>query len=293
MKKRNTPLPHKSSPVTRKTHAGVKNQRNKSSSKALSSSKGLLDQIRGTLLYGQHAVAAALANPDRHFHRLHVNERGKKWLDNRSDDAQGIPLDYPSPLLKAMDVQDIPHQGIAAEVAPLLNLDTGSLNTNDQQLLLVLDQVSDPQNLGNCIRSAAAFGVSTLITQDRHSPGESGALAKAASGMLENINWARANNIAKTLEELKQAGFWIIGLDGSTEEDLSSTSTLLRDLCRHPMVIVMGSEGKGIRPLVARNCDALFRIPMAQGVESLNVSTATAITLFTISDIKRDLQDKT
>ena len=168
------------------------------------------------------------------------------------------------------------HQGAALEVAPLPEGDlTTALNSN--QLLLMLDQVTDPQNIGAILRSAAAFNVAAIILQDKHSPRESATMAKIAAGGLERVPLIYVTNLSRTLQEARQNGYTAIGLDGSAQKILKE--------CRAPVktLLVMGAEGSGIRRLVAENCDMLAKLPISPQMESLNVSAATAIALYELS----------
>jgi 23S rRNA (guanosine2251-2'-O)-methyltransferase len=174
---------------------------------------------------------------------------------------------------------DSPHQGVVIEVEPLEEvwLDEILGSEADRAALLVLDQVTDPHNVGAILRSAAAFGAIGIVTQDRHSPPESGALAKAASGALETMPWVRTVNLARALEEIAEAGFWRIGLTGDAETDL-------KDALGSPRVaLVLGAEGPGLRPNTREQCDALARLPITSAVESLNVSNAAAVALYAAS----------
>jgi 23S rRNA (guanosine2251-2'-O)-methyltransferase len=144
-------------------------------------------------------------------------------------------------------------------------------------VLLVLDQVTDPHNVGAILRSAAAFGAIGIVTQDRHSPPESGVVAKAASGALERVRWARVVNLARALDDIGEAGFWRIGLTGDAGAEL-------KDSLGPPRVaLVLGAEGAGMRPNTREHCDALARLPISDSVESLNVSNAAAVALYAAS----------
>ncbi len=233
------------------------------------------------LLYGRNAVEAALKNPTRKLVRLMVTAKNRNWLESNNPPAT-LKVD----ILESLDLvipllpEGAPHQGIFLETRPL---DQGSVEDlhpleGRKNVILMLDQVTDPQNVGACLRSAAAFGARALITQDRNSPGESGVLARASAGGLEVIPWVRAVNLAQALETLKDMGYWHVGLDGNTEASLKSA-----DLGDN-VVIVMGSEGKGLRPLVRKQCDLVVRIPTSGAVESLNVSNAAAIALYEMSE---------
>jgi len=223
--------------------------------------------------WGRHAVAAALANPERRITRV--------WITH--DVAPEFAFDPATPLTFA-DVADLgrlvpndaPHQGVVIEVAPLEDIWLGDILTDapERAVLLVLDQVTDPHNVGAILRSAAAFGAIGIVTQDRHSPSEGGALAKAASGALERVPWARVVNLARALEEIAEAGFWRIGLDGAAD-------TLLKDaLGPQRIALVLGAEGPGMRHNTQQHCDALARLPIGDAVESLNVSNAAAVALY-------------
>jgi len=144
-------------------------------------------------------------------------------------------------------------------------------------VLLMLDQVTDPQNVGAILRSAAAFGAAGVILQDRHAPRLSGALAKAAAGAVDALPVARVVNLSRALEALEEAGWRAIGLAGAAERPLAEA------LDGGPVILVLGSEGEGIRPLVAEHCDELAKIPMPGGFESLNVSAAAAVALYEAS----------
>ena len=174
---------------------------------------------------------------------------------------------------------DAPHQGVVIEVEPLEDIWLGDLLSaaSERALLLVLDQVTDPHNVGAILRSAAAFGAVGIVTQDRHSPPESGALAKAASGALERVPWARVVNLARALDEIGEAGFWRVGLAGEADMEL-------KDALGPPRVaLVLGAEGPGLRPNTREHCDAVARLPISGAIESLNVSNAAAVALYAAS----------
>ncbi len=184
-----------------------------------------------------------------------------------------------APDLGRMVPHDAPHQGVVIEVEPLEDrwLDELIGDAPDKAVLLVLDQVTDPHNVGAILRSAAAFGAIGIVTQDRHSPPESGALAKAASGALERVPWIRVVNLARALEEIAEAGFWRIGLAGEA-------TTELKDALGPPRVaLVLGAEGPGMRSNTREHCDALAKLPISDSIESLNVSNATAVALYAAS----------
>ena len=226
--------------------------------------------------WGKHAVAAALDNPDRKVLRA--------WATREAAGLMQFPKDVPVTLAEAPDLgrlvpSDAPHQGVVVEVEPLDDawLDDVLGDAPERAVLLVLDQVTDPHNVGAILRTAAAFGAVGIVTQDRHSPPESGALAKAASGALERVPWVRVVNLARALEQIGEAGFWRIGLAGEAESEL-------KDALGPPRVaLVLGAEGPGMRQNTREHCDALARLPITDAIESLNVSNATAVALYAAS----------
>jgi 23S rRNA (guanosine2251-2'-O)-methyltransferase len=227
-------------------------------------------------LWGRHAVAAALDNPQRKVLRA--------WATREAAAFMQFPNDVTVTLADAADLgrlvpHDAPHQGVVIEVEPIEDAWLDELITDppERAILLVLDQVTDPHNLGAILRSAAAFGAIGIVTQDRHSPPESGVVAKAASGALERIPWVRVVNLARALEEIAEAGFWRIGLAGDAD-------TELKDAVGSPRIaLVLGAEGPGLRQNTRDHCDALARLPISDSVESLNVSNAAAIALYAAS----------
>jgi 23S rRNA (guanosine2251-2'-O)-methyltransferase len=226
--------------------------------------------------WGKHAVAAALDNPDRKIL--------KAWATREAAEFMQFPREVPVTLADVTDLArlvpgDAPHQGVVIEAEPLEELWLGDVlaDAPEQAVLLVLDQVTDPHNVGAILRSAAAFGAVGIVTQDRHSPPEGGALAKAASGALERVPWARVVNLARALEEIAEAGFWRIGLDGEATTDLKDA------LGPQRVALVLGAEGTGMRQNTREHCDALARLPITGAIESLNVSNAAAVALYAAS----------
>jgi len=223
--------------------------------------------------WGRHAVAAALANPDRGIVRIWATREAAAAFDIGS----AIPVTYADVAdLGRLVTRDAPHQGIVAEVERLPDILLADLldDARDGKPLLVLDQVTDPHNVGAILRSAAAFDALGIVTQDRHAPPESGALAKAASGALETVPWARVVNLARALDEIAQAGFWRIGLAGEADQ------TLAEALGPKRVALVLGAEGEGLRQNTQAHCDALARLPISDRIESLNVSNAAAVALY-------------
>ncbi|WP_293940283.1 23S rRNA (guanosine(2251)-2'-O)-methyltransferase RlmB [Sphingomonas sp.] len=238
----------------------------KRSSKPLSSSNH-------PRFWGKHAVAAALDNPERRVLRA--------WSTREAAALMNFPPEMQVTMADVADLGrlvpgDAPHQGVVIEVEPLEDMWLGDMlaDAPERAVLLVLDQVTDPHNVGAILRSAAAFGAIGIVTQDRHSPPEGGALAKAASGALERVPWARVVNLARALEEIAEAGFWRIGLAGDAATDL-------KDALGPPRIaLVLGAEGPGMRANTRDHCDALARLPITATVESLNVSNAAAVALY-------------
>ena len=224
-------------------------------------------------LWGRHAVAAALDNPERKV--------VKAWATREAAAFMQFPKDVPVTLAEAPDLgrlvpHDAPHQGVVIEVQPLEHawLDELIGSPAERALLLVLDQVTDPHTVGAILRSAAAFGAIGIVTQDRHSPPESGVLAKAASGALERVPWVRVVNLARALEDIGEAGFWRIGLAGDADMELREALGPKR------IALVLGAEGAGLRPNTREHCDAIARLPITDAIESLNVSNAAAVALY-------------
>ena len=224
--------------------------------------------------YGRHAVLAALANPERTVRKL--------WGTREALSALDVPPAIPITFAEAADLArlvpgDAPHQGIVAEVEPLEEIWLGDLiaqGADDRRPLLVLDQVTDPHNVGAILRSAAAFDALGIVTQGRHAPSETGTLARAAAGTLETVPWVRVVNLARALEEIAEAGFWRIGLTGATLGDVMGDARI---------ALVLGAEGEGMRQNTEAHCDELARLPISPKVESLNVSNAAAVALYAIA----------
>ncbi|HZF43914.1 MAG TPA: 23S rRNA (guanosine(2251)-2'-O)-methyltransferase RlmB [Sphingomonadaceae bacterium] len=231
--------------------------------------------------WGRHPVAAALANPERVVRKV--------WVTHEAAAAFEFPKQLQVNFADVADLgrlvpNDAPHQGIVAEVDPLEDLFLGDVlmqapDDGARATLLLLDQVTDPHNVGAILRSAAAFDALAIVTQDRHSPPESGALARAASGALEIVPWVRVVNLARALDEIGEAGFWRIGLAGEAELALSAA------LGPERVAMVLGAEGEGMRHNTAAHCDALARLPIGERMESLNVSNAAAIALYAAGQI--------
>ena len=223
------------------------------------------------VLYGWHPVKAALENPRRRIRKLLATENAVRRLK-----ADGVVLPVEPELVRperfsAYLPADAVHQGLMAEADPLPALAIEDLADG---IVLVLDQITDPHNVGAILRSAAAFAVSALVTTSRHSPEATGALAKAASGAIELVPIVTVANLARALEALKARGFLTVGLDSESEADLASVPL------ERPLALVLGAEGKGLRQLTRATCDRLARLVVPGRIKSLNVSNAAALALY-------------
>jgi 23S rRNA (guanosine2251-2'-O)-methyltransferase len=224
-------------------------------------------------LYGRHPVLAALANPERKIERiLATKEVAERHAKEFAGKAQILSRDELAQRLPAGAV----HQGLAVLLAPLEEPQLEDLlaKCGDQSMVLVLDQVTDPHNVGAILRSAAAFGVAGVVVTERNAPADTGVLAKSASGALEIVPLVRAVNLARTLEQLKEAGFWIYGLDERGDAPIAGLDLAGR------VCIVLGAEGEGLRRLTSEKCDRLVTIPTGQALAALNVSNAAAIAAY-------------
>jgi 23S rRNA (guanosine2251-2'-O)-methyltransferase len=225
-------------------------------------------------LWGRHAVEAALKNPERKHRKLWATREGVASLDGEL--PEGFPVEWAQPAdLGRLVARDAPHQGLVLECDALSDIFLDEvLHGDPSQPLIVLDQVTDPHNVGAILRSAAAFNACAILTQDRHSPPESGTVAKSASGALEVVPWVRVVNLARALEEVAEAGYWRIGLTGAADDSLAAA------LPTGPIALVLGAEGEGMRHNITQHCDALARLPISAAMESLNVSNAAAVALY-------------
>jgi 23S rRNA (guanosine2251-2'-O)-methyltransferase len=225
-------------------------------------------------LWGWHAVSAALANPARGAPRrlLATAERARQLQTQFPQLAP--PEIVEAPAIAKLLPPGAAHQGVALKAAPLAPLSLAELAQPAEGVLVMLDQVTDPQNVGAVFRSAAAFGARGVIVQDRHAPELTGALAKASAGAIDRAPHARVVNLARALDELADMGWRTVGLDGGAGE------TLQEVLDGRPTVLVLGSEGEGLRRLVGEHCDVLAKIPMPGGFDSLNISAAAAVALY-------------
>lgn len=234
---------------------------------------------QGLVLYGRHAVMSALNNPNRKISKLVCT----------AENAVEVRAKFPNLNIVVADKKEVDklvpvdavHQGYALFCAPLDNLSVEELcemTANDKKCnVLILDQVTDPQNIGAIIRSCAAFESKALIVQDKNSPQESGAMVKAAAGTFEFMPIVRVTNLARTIEILKKSGFWVVGMDGYAKNNVDNIDKNAK------LAVIMGSEGAGMRRLIEESCDITVRLPISAKVESLNVSTAAAVVLYELS----------
>uniref|UniRef100_UPI001668E825 TrmH family RNA methyltransferase n=1 Tax=Caldovatus sediminis TaxID=2041189 RepID=UPI001668E825 len=228
-------------------------------------------------LHGQHAVAAALANPARRLRRLLVTAEAEAALAARVPPPWRIVPERVEDRARFRTFlpEDAVHQGVALLVEPLAPASLHAAVAGRPGPVLVLDQVTDPRNVGAILRSAAAFGAACVVLQQRHAPPEGGALARAASGALELVPVVREVNLARALLALKRMGFWVVGLDASAPATLAEAG-----LGARRVALVLGAEEGGLRRLQREACDELLRLPIAPEVESLNVAAAAAVALY-------------
>jgi 23S rRNA (guanosine2251-2'-O)-methyltransferase len=237
--------------------------------------RGPRDRDGPVVLYGWHTVKAALENPQRHFHRVLATENAARRL---AEDGIRFPLE--PALVRPDDIAgiagpDAVHQGLYAEADPLTSPELEDVATGG--IVLVLDQITDPHNVGAILRSAAAFAVKAVVTTERHSPEATGVLAKAASGALEYVPIATVVNLARALDELHELDAFLVGLDSAGDVDLAAVPMSA------PLALVIGAEGKGLRHLTRRHCDIMARLALPGRITSLNVSNATALALYVAS----------
>jgi 23S rRNA (guanosine2251-2'-O)-methyltransferase len=228
-------------------------------------------------IYGLHAVSAALDNPARKIRRLVATAEAAERLRRECPRAQPQIVDRRDidSLLSPGSV----HQGAALLADPLEQpaLEDVIDGAGDKALVVLLDQVTDPHNIGAVLRSAAAFGALAVAQTERGAPGATGIVAKSASGALETTPLVAVTNLARALDKLRQAEFWIVGLDGEAERTLAEAAPTGR------VALVLGAEGKGLRRLTREHCDLLVRLPTRPPIASLNVSNAAAIALYELA----------
>ena len=233
-----------------------------------------MKKTNGTLwLYGHHAVVEALKNPNRSKIMLKMTKESILPDEIIGQTPRQIVSRQE---IDALAGQNAVHQGLALQVKPLpqQSLDDVIETIPDKAVVLILDQVTDPHNIGAILRSAAAFDALAVVIPDAGAPEESGTLAKSACGALEIVPLIRVTNLARSMQQLKDAGFWCLGLDGYAKEYISDKKLPART------AFILGSEGDGMRRLTAENCDYTIKLPMSDKMESLNVSNAAAVALY-------------
>ena len=229
---------------------------------------------KDVLIYGKHPVELAIQNSHRTIKEIYATKQTLSEM-NIPKNISVHPAD--NRLLESMVGREAVHQGIVAVCQPLPNPDLSQILRNlkdaDKALLVVLDQVSDPRNIGAILRSSVAFGASAVIIPEAGSPAETGTMAKAASGALDLIPLVRVANLARALDTLKKADFWCVGMDGYAHDTIGQSKLPKR------CALVMGAED-GMRDLTKKSCDMLIKLPMNPAIESLNVSIATAVAMY-------------
>ncbi len=224
-------------------------------------------------MYGQHAVIAAAKNNKRNVEQIYCLPKQFKKLQTKltKTDIKIVQNDF----ITSKIGKDQPHQGVIALVNTIFKKNIEDLDFSQQKdRIAILDQISDPQNIGSIIRSAAAFGINKIILPDDNAPDETAAIAKTACGCLELVQIAKVTNIKNSINKLKKMGFWICGLDINGKNNIHNISDIDK------LAIIIGSEDKGMRKLTVENCDFLVKIPISNKVESLNASNASAIMFF-------------
>jgi 23S rRNA (guanosine2251-2'-O)-methyltransferase len=224
------------------------------------------------ILYGWHTVTAALANPNRQIRRLLLTENAARRLAEENIDTRLPPEIVRPNVIDQRLGPDAVHQGMLAEADPLASPDIDTLP--EDGIVLVLDQITDPHNVGAIMRSAAAFAVKAIVTTARHSPEATGVLAKSASGALELVPLVTVQNLARALTEMNERGFLTVGLDSEGAQNLTEVKL------HQPLALVLGAEGKGLRQLTRETCGVVARLDMPGEIKSLNVSNAAVLALY-------------
>ncbi len=224
-------------------------------------------------IYGCHAVVAALQNENREKTELRMTQ--DVFID-KSLTKNLIVRVVTKGEIESLLPSGAVHQGLALSVKPLAPVFIEDVlhTQKEKSVILILDQVTDPHNIGAILRSCAAFNATAILVQDAHAPEETGTLAKSACGALEIIPLVRVTNLVRALTSLKEEGYWILGLDGQAKTAINSTKLPLKT------AFILGSEGEGMRRLTMQNCDNLIKLPISGKMESLNVSNAAAIALY-------------
>jgi len=257
------------------TYRPKRDKRRNANRTAGSRDKARTAEHAAAVLYGWHTARAALENPARRIRRLLATENAARRLA-----TEGVPLAV-QPEIVRPDViaqrlsPDAVHNGVLVEADPLPSPELDEIQAAG--IALVLDQITDPHNVGAIVRTAAAFAVAAVITTARHSPEATGVLAKSASGALEYVPLVTVQNLARALEALRERGYLLVGLDSSGENDIADAAL------RAPLALILGAEGKGLRHLTRTTCDVVARLAMPGRVKSLNVSNAAAVALYITS----------
>jgi 23S rRNA (guanosine2251-2'-O)-methyltransferase len=223
-------------------------------------------------LFGKHAVLAAVNNPERKLHRVLMTLQAKKELGEFGKIPVSIvETTHFHTILPPGSV----HQGVVLDCLPLAQPDLEDVLADDlTQPIVILDQVTDPHNVGAILRSGAAFDAAAVVVTDRHAPQESGVMAKAASGAMETVPLVTVGNLSQAIDKLKKAGYWIAGLTGDAKQTIQDAKL------DRKTALVLGAEGDGMRRLTTERCDFLVKLPMSDKMESLNVSNAAAVALY-------------
>lgn len=240
------------------------------------------EKREGAFIWGLHAVRAAWLNPERRCLRLWTTDAGLAAFAGTLEEGRRLSGGRPQakkverPEIDRMLPPGSVHQGILIEVEPLLEPDLYKIIDADPPpgLLILLDQVTDPHNVGAILRSAAAFGAGAVILTERNAPGLTGVLAKAASGAVEHVPLVHVVNLARALDDLREAGYWCVGLAEEGARDLGACDLSGRT------ALILGAEGEGLRQLTRKKCDELARLPTGGAIGSLNVSNAAAVALY-------------
>lgn len=239
-------------------------------------------------IYGFHAAREAWLNEERTIHALYLTEQAQRGFESTMHESHKKGLQRPTHTLidkqklEKMLPRGAVHQGIALSCSPAEEYDVQDLiirtNNKDRTVLAILDQVTDPHNVGAILRSASAFGLDGVIMQKKHAPTLDGVLAKTACGAVDHIPVAQATNLNRTVKMLQDDGFYVIGLDEHSEKQVG-------DIREHnKLVIILGSEGEGIRRLIKESCDELARLPTQGTIASLNVSNAAAVSFYALTN---------
>lgn len=227
------------------------------------------------VIYGAHPVEEALKNPNRKFVKLTCTLNGAQRLNPFTQPLGITPEIVNSKVLDRKVEPDAVHQGMILEAKALRQPQLSEIEQSG--VVVMLDQVTDPHNVGAILRSCAAFQVTAVVTTARHSAEASGVLFKAASGAYEHVPFVKVTNLARAMEELRDAGFRLVGLDSEAEIALGEVDKT------SPLVLVLGAEGKGLRELTRKNCDVVAKLDFSGAIRSLNVSNAAAVALYALT----------